>query len=197
MNVLTILDCFDQPKYHTLITWPSKRVDTLICDTTMRRHSINFLYNPGHVILWCLEVVPVTNAREPKYVLRHSMRTEFENKSGHCFTVSNYTILMQLFQPIFEFQATKFVCVWSVIISKEGHNSISKWVFFMTILKLLCYFPWQSQRQQLQQMQFPLFEQVWRSHYYNTETIYTIKSHLLDTSQAPQLLYTNKKYAKM
>ncbi len=25
----------------------------------MCRHSIIFLYNPGHVILWCLEVVPV------------------------------------------------------------------------------------------------------------------------------------------
>ncbi len=30
----------------------------------MRRNSIDFLYNPGHVTLWCLEVVPVANARE-------------------------------------------------------------------------------------------------------------------------------------
>ncbi len=41
----------------------SKRVDTLICHTTMRMHSINFLHNPGHVILQCLEVVLVANAR--------------------------------------------------------------------------------------------------------------------------------------
>ncbi len=41
----------------------SKRVDTLICHTTMCRHSINFLYNSCHVTLWCLEVVPVVYAR--------------------------------------------------------------------------------------------------------------------------------------
>ncbi len=29
----------------------SKRVDTLICHTTMRRNPINFLYNLGHVTL--------------------------------------------------------------------------------------------------------------------------------------------------
>ncbi len=32
--------------------------------TTMHRNSINILYNPSHVTLWCLEVVPVANARE-------------------------------------------------------------------------------------------------------------------------------------
>ncbi len=42
----------------------SKRVDTLICHTTMHCHSINFLYNPGHLILCCLEIVPMANARE-------------------------------------------------------------------------------------------------------------------------------------
>ncbi len=31
--------------------------------TTMHRNSINFLYNPGHVTLLCLEVVPVLYAR--------------------------------------------------------------------------------------------------------------------------------------
>ncbi len=42
----------------------SKRADTLICHTTMRRNPINFLYNSGHVTLWCVEVGPVANARE-------------------------------------------------------------------------------------------------------------------------------------
>ncbi len=41
----------------------SKQADTLICHTTMCRISINFIHNPGHVTLWCLEVVPVANAR--------------------------------------------------------------------------------------------------------------------------------------
>ncbi len=45
----------------------SKRVDTLICHTTMHRNSINFLYNLGHVTFRCLEVVPVVYARVPKY----------------------------------------------------------------------------------------------------------------------------------
>ncbi len=42
----------------------SKQADTLLCHTTMNMNSISFLYNPGHMTLWCLEVVPVANARE-------------------------------------------------------------------------------------------------------------------------------------
>ncbi len=42
----------------------SKRADTLICFATICRNYINFLYNQGHVSLWCLEVVPVANVRE-------------------------------------------------------------------------------------------------------------------------------------
>ncbi len=30
----------------------------------MCRNPINFLYNPGYVTLWCVEVGPVANARE-------------------------------------------------------------------------------------------------------------------------------------
>ncbi len=30
----------------------------------MRRNPINFLYSLGHMILWCVEVDPVANARE-------------------------------------------------------------------------------------------------------------------------------------
>ncbi len=49
---------------HTLITWPlALLVDSLMCHTTMRSNSIYFLYNPGHVTLGCLEVVPVVYAR--------------------------------------------------------------------------------------------------------------------------------------
>ncbi len=40
----------DTDQYTNHVTF-SKRVDTLICHTTMRRNSINFLYNPGHVTL--------------------------------------------------------------------------------------------------------------------------------------------------
>ncbi len=51
-----------------------KRVDTLICHTTMRKNAINFLYNPGHVTLWCLEVVPVVYARVIlwRWVMNHN-----------------------------------------------------------------------------------------------------------------------------
>ncbi len=49
---------------HTLITWPLASEWTLICHTTMCRNFINFPYNPDHMILWCLEVVRVANARE-------------------------------------------------------------------------------------------------------------------------------------
>ncbi len=38
-------------------------MDNLICNTTMCRNAINFLYNPGHTTLWCLKVVPVFYAR--------------------------------------------------------------------------------------------------------------------------------------
>ncbi len=46
----------------------SKRADTLICHTTMRRNPINFLYNLCHVTLWYVEVCLVANAREHKYM---------------------------------------------------------------------------------------------------------------------------------
>ncbi len=43
----------------------SKRADTLICHTTMHMNPINFLYNLGHVTLWCVEEGPVVaNAME-------------------------------------------------------------------------------------------------------------------------------------
>ncbi len=48
---------------HTLITWPLASEWTLICHTIMPTNTINFLYNPGHVTLWCLEVVLVVYAR--------------------------------------------------------------------------------------------------------------------------------------
>ncbi len=42
----------------------SKQADTLICHTTLRMNPVNFLYNPGHMTLWCVEVGSVANARE-------------------------------------------------------------------------------------------------------------------------------------
>ncbi len=36
---------------------------SLICHFTMCWNLINFLYNQGHVIIWCLEVVPVVYIR--------------------------------------------------------------------------------------------------------------------------------------
>ncbi len=42
----------------------SKWADTLICNTTIHRNPINFLWNLGQVILWCVEVGPVANAKE-------------------------------------------------------------------------------------------------------------------------------------
>ncbi len=54
----------------------SKWVDTLICHTTMRRNPINFLYNTGHVTLWCVEVGHVTNASE-HWRLKSSMSIHF------------------------------------------------------------------------------------------------------------------------
>ncbi len=50
--------------HHTLIMWSLASERTLSCLTAMCKHSINFLYNPGHAILWCLEVVLVANVRE-------------------------------------------------------------------------------------------------------------------------------------
>ncbi len=47
---------------HTLITWPLASEWTLICHTTMCRNTINVLYSPRYVNLWCLEVVPVVYA---------------------------------------------------------------------------------------------------------------------------------------
>ncbi len=38
-------------------------VDTLICHTTLCRNYINFLYNPSHVTLGCVEVGPMVYAR--------------------------------------------------------------------------------------------------------------------------------------
>ncbi len=54
----------DTDTAHSNHVTSSKQPDTLICHTTMRRNPINFLYNPGHMILWCVDVGPVANARE-------------------------------------------------------------------------------------------------------------------------------------
>ncbi len=58
----TFLMHTDATSPHSNHVTSSKRAETLICHTTI--HSINFLYNPGHVTLWFLEVGPVSNARE-------------------------------------------------------------------------------------------------------------------------------------
>ncbi len=42
----------------TSINW----ADTFICHTTVHRNVINVLYIPGHVMLWCVKVVPVVYA---------------------------------------------------------------------------------------------------------------------------------------
>ncbi len=61
--LLFIIFMNDLPSHSNHMT-SSKRADTLICHTTMRRNPINFLYNPDHVTLWCMEVGPLANARE-------------------------------------------------------------------------------------------------------------------------------------
>ncbi len=49
---------------HTNHVTSSKWADTLICHTTMCRNPVSFLYNPGDMTLWCVEVSPVANAKE-------------------------------------------------------------------------------------------------------------------------------------
>ncbi len=63
---------------------PSKRVDTLICHTTMRRHSINFLYNPGHMTIWCLEVVLVVYAGVSFDAAFLTLKYYHYNHSAYC-----------------------------------------------------------------------------------------------------------------
>ncbi len=48
--------------WHTLIMWPPASEWTLICHTSIRRNSIKFLYDPGHVTFWYLEIVPAVHA---------------------------------------------------------------------------------------------------------------------------------------
>ncbi len=55
--------CYSSMTYTNHVT-SSMQADTLICHATMRRNSINFLYNPGHVTLWCVKVGLVANARD-------------------------------------------------------------------------------------------------------------------------------------
>ncbi len=57
-------DYFHTTTSHSNYVTSSKWADTLICHTTRRRNHINFLYNPGHVTVWCVEVGQVTNASE-------------------------------------------------------------------------------------------------------------------------------------
>ncbi len=54
----------------------------------MRRNSINFLYNPGHMTLWCFEVVPVFYARVASVLQWDwalcNWRAEFEGAAADC-----------------------------------------------------------------------------------------------------------------
>ncbi len=73
----------------------SKREDSLICHTTMRRNLINFLYNSGHVTLWCVEVGPLANARESS-TQEHDCVCNmwwYSNKIYACFCLWQLTIL--------------------------------------------------------------------------------------------------------
>ncbi len=54
----------DGAKSHSNHVTSSKQADTIICHTTMCRNPINFLYNQGHMILWCVEVGLVANVWE-------------------------------------------------------------------------------------------------------------------------------------
>ncbi len=51
----------------------------------MCMNAINFLYNSGHVILWCLEVVPVVYTRvvneRTKSFFKKNMEDDVKNKS--------------------------------------------------------------------------------------------------------------------
>ncbi len=42
----------------------------------MSNNPINFLYNLGHVTLWCVEVGPVANAREGSTGVQRKNKTE-------------------------------------------------------------------------------------------------------------------------
>ncbi len=59
-----------------LLTWMSRStLRPSIYHTTMLRNAINFLYDTGHVNLWCVEVVLVVYCRPECYFSYPEMRT--------------------------------------------------------------------------------------------------------------------------
>ncbi len=58
LYVIQVMWPFDVWKYFQL-----SMLECLICHPTMCRNAIIFLYDPGHMTNWCLEVVPVVYAR--------------------------------------------------------------------------------------------------------------------------------------
>ncbi len=53
-----------KPMSHSNYMNSNKLADTLICHTITCRNAINVLHIPGHMILWCLEVVLVAYASD-------------------------------------------------------------------------------------------------------------------------------------
>ncbi len=58
----------------------SKRTDTLLCNATMRKNTFNFLYIPGHVTLWCLEIIPQKNTSELAWAYRPKKMIKLEDE---------------------------------------------------------------------------------------------------------------------
>ncbi len=102
----------------------------------MRRHSINFLYNPGHVIRWCLEVVPVANAREGSKEEHDWARVRMENTEPYCISTFHEDIPFVSAQFVEPFlMKHKYYGINWVMYSCNLHQTIwESYILYGTIL---------------------------------------------------------------
>ncbi len=124
----------------------SKRVDTLICHTTMRRNPINFLYNPGHVTLWSVEVGPVANAREVLEVLMVNNVTGYKLLDSYLgiyphrtrlsllISIYEFTIYIN-FVPFFHILIILYILMYNYkLFRKLNFTNVSNVLFFTNLI---------------------------------------------------------------
>ncbi len=114
-----------------------KRVNTFICHTTMCRDVINFLYNPSHVTLWYLEVVPVVYVNICKQHGHYFCEATFLTLGGnHFFFISAPRSREMLYYPYLKSDIHLFYkkAYWLITISVTDWLIISLLILFYVIL---------------------------------------------------------------
>ncbi len=104
----------------------------IICHTTMHRNYINYLYGPGHVTLWCLELVLVVYAIVSQFGFARRNITD-ELMEVWCHMI----IAVNLIDQVAPHEINYHAALWTGVVI-----CISLWdVYLVQVIKTISLFP--------------------------------------------------------